>query len=265
LVAGHTPALTEAENCYIRLTTVAQSNTNSATISSPLEDYLETIYLLVQEHGFARVRDIARARDVKASSVSVALRKLAEVELVDYERREFIGLTSKGEATARRVLSRHRLLARFFEEVLRMPAEAASDQACAMEHSLTDEAMGRLVSFFEFLTNCPTVTEAFGRCPLRPRPAGEPAAPVSGTCRKCERRAAAQVRTVADLALRERAVVVQISATGATRQRLLDHGILPETEVLLEQAEGNRLVILCQGATLTLTRAEARALRVRPA
>ena len=46
-------------------------------MSPALEDYLETIYLLVQEHGFARVKDIARARDVKAATVSVALRKLA--------------------------------------------------------------------------------------------------------------------------------------------------------------------------------------------
>ena len=68
--------------------------TNTTTItkfpemSQPLEDYLETIYLLVQEHGFARVRDIARARDVKAATVSIALRKLAELDLVRYERRE---------------------------------------------------------------------------------------------------------------------------------------------------------------------------------
>ena len=45
--------------------------TNAAAdseISSSLEDYLETIYLLVQEQGFARVKDVARARDVKAAS-----------------------------------------------------------------------------------------------------------------------------------------------------------------------------------------------------
>ena len=55
-------------------------------MSPALEDYLETIYLLVQEHGFARVKDIARARDVKAATVSVALRKLAELDLIRYER-----------------------------------------------------------------------------------------------------------------------------------------------------------------------------------
>ena len=47
-----------------------------------------------------------------------------------------------------------------------MPAEAASEQACAMEHSLTDEAMVRMVRFFEFLGACPSVTESFRQCPM---------------------------------------------------------------------------------------------------
>src|SRR5512136_225406 len=118
--------------------------TNAAAeseISSSLEDYLETIYLLVQEQGFARVKDVARARDVKAASVSIALRRLADMDLVRYERREYIALTPEGEQAGRRVFSRHRLLTRFFQEVLNLPAQAASAQACAMEHSLTDEAM----------------------------------------------------------------------------------------------------------------------------
>src|ERR1017187_4474765 len=144
----------------------ATHDASEGEISSSLEDYLETIYLLVQEQGFARVKDVARARDVKAASVSIALRKLAELDLVRYERREYIALTPEGEKAGRRVFSRHRLLTRFFEEVLSMPAEAASEQACAMEHSLTDEAMVRMVRFFEFLGACPSVTESFRQCPM---------------------------------------------------------------------------------------------------
>ena len=83
-------------------------------MSPALEDYLETIYLLVQEHGFARVKDIARARDVKAATVSVALRKLADLDLIRYERREYIALTPHGDEAGRRVFTRHRLLARVF-------------------------------------------------------------------------------------------------------------------------------------------------------
>ena len=145
--------------------TMAMSPTSiPAEMSPALEDYIETIYLLVQEYGFARVRDIARARNVKAASVSIALRKLADLELVRYERREYIALTTNGEYAGRRVLARHRLLARFFGEVLGMPADAAGEQACAMEHSLTDDGMERLVRFLEFVDSRPSIVERFRRC-----------------------------------------------------------------------------------------------------
>ena len=146
--------------------TAALTTASESEISSSLEDYLETIYLLVQEQGFARVKDVARARDVKAASVSIALRKLAELDLVRYERREYIALTPEGEKAGRRVYSRHRLLTRFFQEVLSLDAKAASEQACAMEHSLTDEAMDGMARFFEFLGTCPSVIESFHACPV---------------------------------------------------------------------------------------------------
>lgn len=241
----------------------ASADAIPARISSPLEDYLETIYLLVQEHGFARVRDIARARDVRAATVSVALRRLAESELVDYERREYIGLTPRGEEAARRVLARHRLLTRFFEEVLRMPAGAAGEQACAMEHGLTDEAMDRLARFFEFLGNCPSVMETFRRCPHGVGP-GQGPAEASRQCAKCPLGAKAKARSVADLKPGQRAVVTRVVAEGALRQRLLDMGILPGTSVDLERTGlgGDPLWVRCQGASLALRRSEAGAVRV---
>ena len=119
-------------------------------ISSSLEDYLETIYLLQRNHGFARVKEIAAARDVKAASVSVALRKLADAKLVRYERREYINLTPEGENAASSIFSRHKLLKRFFCDVLQMSLNKADEQACALEHSLTDEGMDHLVRFLEF-------------------------------------------------------------------------------------------------------------------
>ncbi len=241
-------------------------NDSPSLMSEPLEDYLETIYLLVQEHGFARVRDIAKARDVKAATVSIALRKLAEAELVNYVRREYIGLTEKGEKAARRVLTRHRLLTRFFEEVLGMSAHAASEQACAMEHVLTDEAMDRMVRFFEFLGTCPSVVSAFGQCPSGARPGDEhPCGASSPECARCSLNPQESSMSIASLKPGQSAVVTQITATGALRQRLLDMGILPETAIDVERSGpgGHPLWIRCQGARLALRRAEASSILVR--
>ncbi|MGC4115019.1 MAG: metal-dependent transcriptional regulator [Myxococcales bacterium] len=235
--------------------------------SSALEDYLETIYLLVQEHGFARVKDIARAREVKAASVSVALRKLSDAGLVRYERREYIALTPTGEEAGRRVLTRHRLLTRFFEEVLGMEKKAAGEQACAMEHSLTDEAMDRLVRFFEFVGNCPSVVEQFRRA--QPSAGGKASCahgPVNiEGCATCMARKDEPTMSLADLKAGQSGVVTQVGATGALRQRLLDMGILPNTTIDLERfgLGGDPLWIRCHGARLALRRAEAKAIRVR--
>jgi DtxR family transcriptional regulator, Mn-dependent transcriptional regulator len=216
------------------------------------------------------VRDIARARDVKAATVSVALRKLADAGLADYERREYTRLTPKGERAARRILARHRLLTRFFEEVLRMAPEAASRQACAMEHSLTDEAADRMVRFFEFLGACPSVAETFHRCPLG-APAADGSLPAASTamataeCADCGARAEATRTSIADLKPGQSGTVTQVSAAGALRQRLLDMGILPGTEIGLERSGpgGDPLWIRCQGARLALRRSEAGRIRIR--
>lgn len=237
-------------------------------MSPALEDYLETIYLLVQEHGFARVKDIARARDVKAATVSVALRKLADLDLIRYERREYIALTPHGDEAGRRVFTRHRLLARFFEEVLGMPTAAASEQACAMEHSLTDDAMDRLVRFFEFVGSCPNVIDSFRGCQTTTgsRCSCSPQHRIaSSACALCSEKKEDPKKSLADLKPGQSAVVTHVGAFGALHQRLLDMGILPNTTIDLERSGpgGEPLWIRCHGARLALRRTEAKAIRVR--
>jgi len=243
-------------------------NTPDAEISSSLEDYLETIYLLVQEQGFARVKDVARARDVKAASVSIALRRLAELALVRYERREYIALTPSGEQAGRRVFSRHRLLTRFFEEVLSMPSEAAGEQACAMEHSLTDDAMDRMVRFFEFLGTCPSVVESFRQCPMvQDSKRGPHMGQLPHSCVVCMKKKESPSMSLGDVKPGQSAVVTKINAVGALRQRLLDMGVLPDTVIEIERVGlgGDPFWVRCQGARLALRRSEANSIMVRPA
>lgn len=250
------------------LLTVSAAAVAPQPMSEPLEDYLETIYLLLQEHGAARVRDIARARGVKAATVSIALGKLGDAGLVDYARREHIRLTPRGEQAARRILTRHRLLTRFFEEVLGMSPHAASEQACSLEHALTDEATDRLVRFFEFLGTRSSTPAAFGQCPVGARPGDEhPCGAASPECARCQPADAKSATNVATLKPGQSGIVTRITATGALRQRLLDMGILPETTIGLERSGrgGQPLWIRCQGARLALRRAEAGHILVRTA
>ncbi len=234
-----------------------------APLSSALEDYLETIYLILGRAPAARVRDIARARDVRAASVTPAIQRLAQLGLVQYERRESITLTPAGEAQARRVLSRHHLLIRLLRDLLGISPEVAEQDACAIEHHLSDETVDRLARLFEFVQRCPKGRQGFlqrlrqcaivnpeqphcqGNCPLR-----------SGQTRAT---AAARRRTLADLRPGESGIVGQVEGDGPVRQRLLDMGMLPNVQVSLERVApaGDPLWIRMAGYQLSLRREEA--------
>jgi DtxR family Mn-dependent transcriptional regulator len=225
-------------------------------LTRSLEDYLETIYELVSRHKVARVKDIARLRGVKPGSVSPAMRRLAALGLIRYEQREFIDLTAKGEARARRVVARHQILGTFFRDILQMSPRAADKDACAMEHTLSTEAMDRLARLVEVLKS-----DRSGAAALLEQLSSEIGGPRAQNRR---RRQAVSVRTtrrvtLAELRPRERGLVIAIRARGKRRQRLLELGVVPEAEVRMERpATRNKgYVVLLQGFTVSLSRDEA--------
>ncbi len=235
-------------------------------LTGALEDYLETIYQLVRAQRFARVKDIARERKVKAGSVSPALRRLSDLGLVEYVQREYVTLTERGEEEARRVFARHTVLTRFFEEILDMDPVAAEEQACAMEHSLSNEGMDRMVRFFEYLSTCPNsppdFLEKFHQCSLL-----HEHQTCSHLCDDESQAACNRVRqsmSVAELGPGERGTISQVNAHGAVRQRLLDMGVLPDVAIEVERTAptGDPIWVKVEGNQLALRRAEAKAVRI---
>lgn len=234
-------------------------------LSSSLEDYLETIFELVRKHKVARVRDIAEARSVKAGSVTPALRKLAGLGLIEYQEREYIGLTPAGEFAARRVLSRHQALTHFLGGVLGMPAENVSADACAMEHSLSDVGMNHLVRFLEYLRMCPEagrLVEQFHACSK----VNERAASCLVGCTLKRPSSLPTAIPLTKLRLMSPANVQMVRGEGALRQRLLDLGLLPgaELQVLRVAPASGPLWIQLGGTQLSLRRQEAEVVLVTP-
>ena len=236
------------------------------TLTPALEDYLETIYQLVAQAGFARVRDIATARDVRPASVTPAMKRLDEMGLIDYERREYVGLTAAGEVAARRIYSRHQVLARFFTTILGLPSDIAEHDACAAEHSLSPETIDQLVRLFEYMEVCPQggdYLQHFQTCSA-----------VHDDVTPCPHDCEVQQLTVkrpstmslAGLQPGQRGRVVQVESKGAVRQRLLDMGLIPDThlEVARTGTAGDPVWIRLQGYELALRRSEAQAVMVEP-
>ena len=121
-------------------------------LSASLEDYLEAIYHLTESRDVARSKDIAEAMEVSRASVTGALRTLAEKELVNYKPYGYVTLTEKGQQVARRVVRRHEVLARFFEDLLGADPSTAQAAACRAEHTLGSEITARLMAFVEFVS-----------------------------------------------------------------------------------------------------------------
>jgi len=124
-------------------------------LSASLEDYLETIFIVAEEKGAARPKDIADRLTVKAASVTGALKILAEKELVNYAPYDVVTLTPAGKRIAKKILGKHNALLRFFTNVLDIPHEEADEFACKMEHSIPDHVLERFIGFAEFVEKCP--------------------------------------------------------------------------------------------------------------
>ena len=234
-------------------------------LTGALEDYLETIYQLVRDRKLARVRDIAHLRGVRSGSVSPAMRRLADMGLIRYVRREYIDLTPEGLEQAQRVYARHRILTRLFEEVLGLPTEDAVENACSMEHSLTHRGMSSLVRFFEFIQVCPEgrrLVDLFQHCGLvRDNPEGECELACEARDRARARRRG-NLRSLAEMEAGEKGRVLQVNAEGALRQKILDLGILPTAAITAVAAdpETDAFRIRLEGFEILLSRAEAEAI-----
>lgn len=124
-------------------------------VSASLEDYLEAIYHTVGAKGAARAKDIVLRMGVNNSSVTQALRSLAEKDLVNYAPYDVITLTEAGQRIALDVVQRHTILREFLGKVLGLPPDEADAGACRMEHAISGDILDRLVKFVEYFENCP--------------------------------------------------------------------------------------------------------------
>lgn len=110
------------------------------------EDYLETIYELIEKNTVARVKDIAAKLHVRQPSVHSAVNELKKHGLVTQEPYGYVLLTKAGTAEAKKVVRRHEML-REFLLLLGVPPEIAECDACVMEHLLSKETYDAVEKF----------------------------------------------------------------------------------------------------------------------
>jgi len=119
--------------------------------SPSMEDYLEAIGTLEDEHGLVRVTQLSDALNVSKPSVTAAVGRLAQEGLVMHEKYGSVELTPRGKAVADDVWRRHEALWVFLAEILGVSEETAEEDACKLEHYLSPDATERLTRFVEFV------------------------------------------------------------------------------------------------------------------
>jgi DtxR family Mn-dependent transcriptional regulator len=108
------------------------------------EDYLLRILRITDGEGVAKTNDIAALMNVSAASVTEMLRILADDGLIIYKKYKGVSLTDDGLALARRIRDKHQIAERFLMDVLDKDQGAAHEEACRMEHILSDESAKRM-------------------------------------------------------------------------------------------------------------------------
>ncbi len=121
-------------------------------LTSAGEDYLEAIYCILLEHpgdGSVRSVDVSERLDVSKASVNKALTALKEGGFVDQTRYGRVELTETGREYAAQVWRRHRMLRTFLTVELGVAEEVANEEACLMEHALSEDTTQRLMAYLE--------------------------------------------------------------------------------------------------------------------
>lgn len=116
-----------------------------------MEDYIEQIYILMDQKGYARVSDIAENLQVHPSSVTKMVQKLDKDEYLKYEKYRGLILTDKGEKVGKRLVYRHKLLEDFLR-IIGVEEENIYQDVEGIEHHMSwnsIERIGNLVQYFQ--------------------------------------------------------------------------------------------------------------------
>lgn len=120
---------------------------NKINLSSGLEDYIEAIYVAQINQVPLKGAELARKLNISRASVSEALSKLVSKGLISYKSYGVIALTKTGETEAEKVYSKHNKLKIFFEKVLGISAHEASENACKIEHIISENLIKSIENF----------------------------------------------------------------------------------------------------------------------
>lgn len=123
-------------------------------ISENIEEYLEVLYKFGNRLDFVSTTTLSKELGIAPGSVTQMLKKLEDLGYIKYTPYKGALLTDKGMKTSQKITRKHRILERFLKDVLKIKDENIHNQACEMEHSLSDEAERALCHMLNHPDTC---------------------------------------------------------------------------------------------------------------
>jgi len=108
------------------------------------ENYLKEIFMIQKNQGFVRSIDIAQRFGYSKPSISRAMKILKQNHYIIMDDDKVIKLTDLGEEKARKVFQKYLLIERFLILVLQIDEKIVSQDACKMEHRISEETFKQM-------------------------------------------------------------------------------------------------------------------------
>ncbi|MDR2830818.1 MAG: metal-dependent transcriptional regulator [Methanobrevibacter sp.] len=124
-------------------------------LSENIEEYLEVLYRYGSKDKGVSTTKISKVLGLAPGSVTGMLKKLSSNGYINYEPYKGAILTDKGLKIGKKITRKHRILEKFLSNVLNITDKNIHDEACKMEHSLSDEAERAMCLILKHPDFCP--------------------------------------------------------------------------------------------------------------
>ncbi len=118
-------------------------------LTHSIAHYLFAIHALTEENGYARGVDIAKTLDITAGSCSIWLKWLLKKKFITEDKNKFIRLTKDAEWLIEEIKENRKTFKNFFIDELWIEEEAATINACKIEHLIDSEVTKKLKKYMK--------------------------------------------------------------------------------------------------------------------
>jgi DtxR family Mn-dependent transcriptional regulator len=203
-------------------------------MSASTEEYLETLYKLTQDGTTAGTSAISRSLNIAPASVTEMMRKLADKGYVDYSPYQGVTLTPQGYWIAEKMTRKHRLLELFLYKILKIGKHKVHQEACGLEHALSDETARAICKTLKAPYKCPDDGQVIPPCDLG-----------FASCEECRKWGSANldkigkrdtnIFAISSLQKGQEGIISFIRGDSKTLSRIVGLGLTPGTKVMVSQ------------------------------